>query len=437
MASMWRKDDPEFDSDGKLITGGMFSHQRHWWMSTAYIRALVGGYGCGKTGIQSKRGIAMALHNAPVPYMIVSPSYKMAKRTIVPHIKALLGGRGIRYKYNKTDNEILIYYKGRTGIIWLGSGDDPDALKGPNLCGAGIDEPFIQPREVFDQMMARVRDPKARHREITLTGTPEELNWGYDICEGEEAARYDIEVIHASTLDNKALPPDFAESLLKGYSKEMVAAYLNGEFVILGEGIIYRDYGEANLTTRTFKPGVIHWTHDFNYMPMSSAICQVEGDNIFAVDEIVLDHAVARNSAEEFVERYGNFKHCPVVLHGDPSGKAGEKHGQKSNYIEIENVLKDNGFNVTRRVLMSERSIRDSQNALRGKIKNAKGERTFFVNKEKCKTLHRGMLTAKTKKGSTFLEDDGDRHQHITTAIRYMVEVTHPPAGKATIHKVR
>ncbi|WP_217878337.1 hypothetical protein, partial [Vibrio alginolyticus] len=82
-------------------------------------------------------------------------------------IKELLQGKqslleGFSWKYNKADWEFLIRYKGREGIIWIGSGDDPDALKGPNLCGALIDEPFIQSREVFEQMLARVRHPNAR-----------------------------------------------------------------------------------------------------------------------------------------------------------------------------------------------------------------------------------------------------------------------------------
>ena len=194
--SFWRQEDPILDAAGLVTKGGMWQHQRDWWNSPAFIRALVMGYGGGKTLISGKRAISMARTNAPVPYMYVSPSYKVAKRTIIPTIKELLDGRKIPYRYNKSDFEFKIKAGKRTGIIWVGSGDVPDSLKGPNICGANIDEPFIQDKSVFDQILARVRDPRARIREITLTGTPEDLNWGFDICEGDDRHKYDIELIY-------------------------------------------------------------------------------------------------------------------------------------------------------------------------------------------------------------------------------------------------
>jgi hypothetical protein len=430
---LWLKNDPIIDEDGTVTTGGMFEHQRRWWDSPKYMRALVGGYGSGKTMISAKRSIAVALHNAPSPYLYVSPSYKIAKRTITPHIKTLLNGRGIQHNHNKTDNEFTVRHKGRIATIWIGSGDDPDALKGPNICAANIDEPFIQSRAVFDQVMARVRDPRAKHREITLTGTPEELNWGYEICEGDEAGNFDIEVIHASSRDNKALPSQYIESLLKGYDEETVQAYVDGLFVLRGKGVIYKDYDDNNLTDRVFRPGPIFWTHDFNFLPMSSAIIQRDGDRCFVVDEIVLDHADARDAALEFVDRYKDHKDCPVVLYGDPSGRIGEKHGKVSNYVEIENVLREHGFKVTRKVQLSTKSIRDGQNSLKGKVRNAKGERSFFVNKEKAKVCHKALTTVKTIEGSTFIEDERNNAQHMGTALRYFAHTEFPAVGRGAI----
>ena len=80
------------------------------------------------------------------------------------------------YKFNQQRGEFII--DNWNGRIWIGSGDKPDGLRGPNLAWAGIDEPFIQRKEVFDQMVARVRIASAECREIYLTGTPEQMNWG-------------------------------------------------------------------------------------------------------------------------------------------------------------------------------------------------------------------------------------------------------------------
>lgn len=177
----WNKGLPELDSVGNVIRGGFWPHQLKWWESESFIKALVTGYGGGKTNIGSKRSISLALLNAPSPHLVVSPSYKLAKRTAIPMIKELLEGKmnldkHLSYKYNKSEFEFTVRRGRREGYIWISSGDIPETLKGPNIGSAWIDEPFIQKREVFEQVIARVRDPVAEHREIGLTGTPEELN---------------------------------------------------------------------------------------------------------------------------------------------------------------------------------------------------------------------------------------------------------------------
>lgn len=431
---MWRKENPVIAPDGSVVKGGMFHHQRQWWDSPRYMRALVGGYGSGKTMISAKRAIAVAIHNAPSPYLYVSPSYKLAKRTIIIHIKNLLDGRGIKYKYNRSEFEFTIWHKGRVATIWIGSGDEPDALKGPNIGAANIDEPFIQKREVFEQIMARVRDPIARHREITFTGTPEDLNWGYDICEGDEKDNFDLEVIHASTADNKTLPEQYIDSLLSGYDDETCQAYVDGKFVTRSRNAIYKNYSDDNHTDAVFVPGTLIWTHDFNFLPMSSGILQRKGDDVFCVDEIVLDHADAKDVATEFVERYKDHKKCPIIIYGDASGRVGEKHGKVSEYITLETTLKGAGFaNVRLMVPRANPAIRDGQNSLRGKICNAKGKRSFFVNPEKCPTVDKGLKTVRPKKGSAFQEDETNSAQHITTALRYYTAVEFPVHGRPTV----
>ncbi len=135
--------------------------------------------------------------------MYVSPSHGLSQRTIVVTLKDILNRSAINYTYNQMKGEFLIHnWEGR---IWLGSGDKPDSLKGSNLAWAGIDEPFIQKKEVFDQMIARVRHPEANHLEIFLTGTPEQLNWGYELSNRTDL---DIGIVYGSTLDNLHLPEE-------------------------------------------------------------------------------------------------------------------------------------------------------------------------------------------------------------------------------------
>ncbi|KKL60851.1 hypothetical protein LCGC14_2201210, partial [marine sediment metagenome] len=266
---IWRKEEPEI-VDGEVITGGMFEHQRAWWELPNFIKALIAGYGGGKTFIGGKRMIAMSMENAPAPGLVVSPSYKMAKRTVIPMINALLSGkqsihRDLWWKFNKTDHEYKIKWRGREAKIWVGSGDEPQSLKGPNIGNAWIDEPFIQAGGVLDEVLARVRDPAARLHEILLTGTPEQLNWGYDICEGERQDDYDVGIIHAHTAMNLALGSEYHERLLEALTPEAAEAFLAGQFVNLAHGRTYYGFNrERNVVNLRDPLTELHVGMDFN-----------------------------------------------------------------------------------------------------------------------------------------------------------------------------
>jgi hypothetical protein len=79
-------------------------------------------------------------------------------------------------------------------------------------------------------------------------------------------------------------------------------------------------------------------------------------------------------------------------------------------------------------------SIKDGQNAVRAKIKNAAGDVSLFVNPRTAPWTHKALATGQLKKskdgkpGSTFLEEDSE-YQHIGTAIRYFIDYEFPIAG--------
>jgi hypothetical protein len=191
-------------------------------------------------------------------------------------------------------------------------------------------------------------------------------------------------------------------------------------------GRIYEDYCADNYTDETIKEHEqLCWFHDFNFTPLSSGIGVIRGNNILVLDEIILTSAVAKQSAMEFVEKFKNHKNKHVLVYGDPAGKAGEKHGHASDYTEIESTLRENGWTYSRRVKPSTRSIKDGQNSVRAKIRNANGECFLFVNPNKAVYAHKSLATGQLKEGSTFLEADSD-YQHIGTAIRYFIDYEYP-----------
>lgn len=391
--SFWRKDAPVLNRHGQVVKGGMWKHQYDWWTLENFIKALITGYGGGKTYIGAKRAISVALHNAPVPFAVVSPSYKIAKRTVIPTIKALLNGKAtlepLTWKFNKSDFEFKIWCRGREATLWISSGDDPESLKGPNLGGSWIDEPFIQKEDVFTQMLARVRDPEARLKEVVLTGTPETLNWGYEICEGERAENYDLGIVHASTRANLALGKEYADTLENAMTEDAAAAYVGGEFRNLQTGTVYYGFSkERNVRVYPDPGGELFVGMDFNVDPMAAVVFWVNGNHMHVVSEIELPNADTEYMCDYLIEKYvhqeGALKgQCRIkTIYPDSSGKnrSTKAPGGKTDFYYIKKA----GFAID--APPGNPSIRDRENACNGKFAPKRGETTLTVDPS-CKKL--------------------------------------------------
>lgn len=391
---LWREEPPEI-VNGIVTKGGMFEHQAEWWNLPNFIKALIAGYGAGKTLIGAKRQIALALHNAPAPALVISPSYKMAKRTVIPMIISLLEGkqslhRNLWFKFNKTDHEFKINYRGRQAIIWIASGDEPKSLKGPNVGSAWIDEPFIQSKDVLDETMARVRDPLAKIREISMTGTPEELNWGYDICEGEMKDDYNVGIIRAHTKMNLALDTSYSERLEQALTGEAADAYLGGHFVNLSQGRTYYGFNRERNVVALQDPGhELHVGMDFNVNPMAAIVFWINGVHMHIEDEIELPNADTHTMCQELLRKYvyprGHQYQdaCRVQkIFPDSSGVARKTSaaGGASDF----SIIKDHKFIID--APPANPPIRDRENAVNGKLNPAKGNPTLTIH-PRCKKL--------------------------------------------------
>lgn len=392
---LWRQDLPTLEeATGRLTQGGMWEHQRRWWELKNFIKVLVGGYGSGKTLIGSKRIIALALQNAPMPVAFISPTFPMARKTTIPTIEGLLAGKQTLYgsrafwwRHNKSLHEFRVRFRGREGNIHILSGEDPLSLRGSNLAAAGIDEPFIQNEEVFKQVVARVRAPEAPSKEIFLTGTPEQLNWGYELCVGSYKEKFDVGYVTASTDANKALDPNYVARLLSSLSPEAAEAYIGGAFRNLASGQVYYSFHDGNIAELPF-PEVFELGAgmDFNVNPMSAAVFWTANNHIHYFDEIELPNADTEFLCSVLKERYVTppfFKKRELQnIYPDATGanRSSKSPGGKSDFTYIRSA----GFNV---VAKSQNPLRrDRYNAVNGKLKSSTGSVTLTIS-PKCKKL--------------------------------------------------
>jgi hypothetical protein len=310
-------------------------HQKTWWDLPNFIKILVGGYGCGKTWVGSLRAIYLSSINQGMSGICVSPSYQMAKKTMIPTLQSLMDQMELRYTFNISDHKFMI--ENWQGGFWIASGDDPDSLKGPTLSWYWIDEPFIQKKEVFDQAIFRVRQKDAARAEIFLTGTPEQLNWGYDIVMNT-AGNYDVGYVYGKTIDNKHNRPEYYTTIWNAFSEEQRQAYLEGKFINLTQGRAYKPFDRnrhiKHIDVRGFP---VCAGLDFNVDYMSAEIFALGNGWVHFIDEIRIGYS----NSFELAERLGQ-KYRFINVYPDATGSARKSSSTKSDH----QIFKDAGFKV-------------------------------------------------------------------------------------------
>ena len=371
-------------------------------------------------------------------YFAAAPTHDQAKKIFWDDLK-LFSLSSTHPKQPSESNRIIFMPNGsEIHVIGL---DKPQRIEGIPWKGGGIDE-FADIKEgAWEENIlpalntVNPLDPDYRPW-CWLLGVPDGLNHYYDLCQmAEGGSNPDYKVFHWESAE--ILPADVIEAMKRSMSEKQFNQEFRASFETASDRI-YDDYSKANLTNAIIEPHEqLLWYHDFNFTPLSSGIGVVrDKDHVYLLDEIVLTSAISRQSAQEFVEKYKNHKNRHVLIYGDPAGRAGEKHGHESDYTEMEGVLRENGWQFTRRVKKAAPAIKDRQNAVRAKIRNAAGEISLFVNSANAPYTHKGLATVQLKDGSTFQEEDSDV-QHITTAIGYMIDFEYGVArGTATQTKL-
>jgi hypothetical protein len=423
--AFWRMDEPELSSTGEVLRGGMWPHQREWWDMPNFIKALVTGYGGGKTMTLGKRAIYTAMLNAPVPTMTVSPTYPMAEATVVETINELLDGRCTLEKHltfklvKKTPYTFTIHNRSRTASIRCYSGEKPARLKGPNVGPCYIDEPFIQHQEVYKQVIGRVRHPLAKIKEIGLTGTPEGVvGWGFDLCEGEMGQKQGVGVVQASTTANRALTPDFVARMEAAYDDAALSAYRDGKFVNMATGRVYHSFDATiHVKDEPMPPQAeLCVGMDFNVDPMAYLVFWRHGDRVHFIAEHEQFNSDAEQCAALIRSEYPTIR----KVYPDASGsqRSHDGGGGKSAHA----YLAAAGLRVIARPANPLRI--DRINAVNGGLRNGR----VTISPE-CRKL-RSYLLANTHK------DSGTKAQkamgHLIDAFGYPIAYLFPVDRTAT-----
>lgn len=220
----------------------------------------MGGVGAGKSHIGAYDLLRRVLPGRL--YMTLAPTYPMLRDATFRTFRRIAEDLDLWGGYQRTEFIATVRTRyGGTAEVLFRSGDDPDRLRGPNLSGVWMDEASLLKREAFEQALARLREAGERGW-LSATFTPKgRQHWTYEIF-GKGAA--DVELVHARTLDNPFVAPEYLTTLEGKYGSLRALQELEGQFVdvegaewppdYFGPGIWFDDWPPLNLRVIALDP---------------------------------------------------------------------------------------------------------------------------------------------------------------------------------------
>lgn len=398
--------------------------------------AFVAGFGTGKSEIMCTSALMDSFEGGSKSLIaLYEPTYDLVRLILAPRLEEKLQEWGIRYKYNKSEN-IIYTSSGQLGDFVLRTLDNPARIVGYESFRAKIDEldtlKMDHAREAWIKIIARNRQKPSTYspttnkpcNTVSVFTTPEGFRFVYDKWKKNPVEGY--QMIQASTMSNPFLPDDYVDSLRASYPANLIEAYLNGEFVNLTGGQVYRQFDRLGNHSDEIENSndTLHIGMDFNVGKMS-AVVHIERNKLpIAVNEIFgcLD---TPDMIAEIKRLYPNRK---IYVYPDSSGK-----NRKSNEASKTDIseLKNAGFEL--RYKSVNPRVRDRINGMNAMFCNGANERRYLVNTNRCKRYTDDLeQQVYNKQGEPDKSHDND---HMNDAGGYYIAFCYP-VNKPT-HDVR
>ena len=307
---------------------------------------MVAGFGAGKTQAAVVRAIARKLQYPGQNVAYYLPTYDLVRNIGFPRFDELLTDMRIPFKINKTDADVAIGNSGAWGRVIFRTMDTPERIIGYEVADSLVDEldtlPTEKARAVWNKIISRNRQkkPDGALNTVAVATTPEGFRFVYERWKKSPAPGYRI--IKASTRSNaKNLPAGYIESLESSYPSNLLAAYLDGEFVNLTSGSVYPDFDrKRHHASETIQPGdALHIGMDFNVQHMAAVLFVLRDGKPRAVLEYtdVLDTPAMISLIK------GRHVGHSIFVYPDASGNSRRSNSASESDIAL---LKQAGFRV-------------------------------------------------------------------------------------------
>ncbi len=393
--------------------------------------AMVAGFGAGKTEALIVRALMIKFEYPETNIGYYLPTYDLVNSIAFPRFEEALANWGLTFgeDYTTIKNQTpKIKLKGMGEIIFR-TMDRPSRIVGYEVGDSLVDEldtlKTEDARLVWQKILSRNRQKKrgGEPNTIAVGTTPEGFRFVYERWKQKPPSE-EYELIKASTYSNAAnLPADYIQDLLNDYPSNLIAAYLDGEFVNLTSGAVYPEFDRVlNGTKERINPSEpLHIGMDFNVGNMAAVTFVSRNYEPFALDEImkVLDTPAMILAIKR---KYPNHA---IYVYPDASGANRKSNNASESDIALLNAA---GFNVLNNP--ANPFVKDRVLAVNRMIRSG-GTRRMKVNVETCPSFTEALeKQAYDKNGEP---DKTTGLDHPTDAGGYFINYRFPVVNRKVV----
>ena len=399
--------------------------QREFARSREPFPAFVGGFGSGKTAAAIARAMALKAHfyNCDVAYYL--PTYPLIEDIAFRRFPDLCDRKEFAYKLNKAS--AYIEFPGAGRIVFR-TMENPERIVGYEVAHSVVDEldtlPIEKARTVWNKIIARNRQKCSMPNTVAVATTPEGFRFVHERWVKNPAPGYVL--FRAKTMDNEAnLPAGYIDNLRNSYPTNLLAAYLDGEFVNLTAGSVYPEFDRVgNASTETIKPGeTLHIGMDFNVTKMAAVASVLRGNEPHSVAELtgVFD---TPEMIRLITARWKAEGH-PIMVYPDASGGARKSANASQSDLSL---LAGAGFKVCANP--ANPAVKDRVLSANAMI-HAAGARRWRVNPQTCPMLVEALEKQPYDRNGE--PDKASGFDHIIDAAGYFIAYRYPIVKRSVI----
>ena len=222
----------------QVIQINLHKGQTRVWKSEARFTAMIAGTGSGKT-VMGPIWLYKQIQNNPTGfYLVVSPTYPMFQKTVLPATKSFLD-KATCGEYKAADR---VYVLPTGGLIFFGSADNPLSLEGVHCQAAWMDEAGQMKREAWEVIQRRVGFHSGK---VLITTTPYNMGWlKTEIYDRWKEGDPDYNVIQFASVENPYYPKEEFERAKATLPDWKFRMFYLGQFA-KPEGLIYQDFNAS------------------------------------------------------------------------------------------------------------------------------------------------------------------------------------------------